>query len=267
MRINCIEKLTEEIILNMNYPDFVALMKQDNTPPGAEYTIDYWIKHGDINESSQLLDLACSTGFSSRECFKKKGSTAKGVDISDKAVIVANEKASKLKADRALKYIVADACNLPFEDASFTHVLGGCNFAFIQNRTTALNEVHRCLKNMGVLCTSNFYYRDKIPEEIINDVYNAINFRPEPFWTLEYWCNFYSEKFTLVTEENHEMESQSEDELRNDIYDYVFNRNEFTKKLDKNIQKVIFERFLIIRRPLNAQRNYQGVTLQLWRKK
>ncbi len=51
MTIKHAEELTEEVILNMNYPDFVALMQQDNTPPGAEYTIDYWIKHGCINKS------------------------------------------------------------------------------------------------------------------------------------------------------------------------------------------------------------------------
>ena len=54
MTIKHAEELTEEVILNMNYPDFVALMQQDNTPPGAEYTIDYWIKHGCININSKI---------------------------------------------------------------------------------------------------------------------------------------------------------------------------------------------------------------------
>ncbi|MDF1189190.1 class I SAM-dependent methyltransferase, partial [Escherichia coli] len=158
-------------------------------------------------------------------------------------------------------------CDLPFEDNSFTHVLGGCNFAFIQNRLIALNETHRCLNHMGSMCISNFYYRRKISDKLINDVYNAINFRPNPLWTLEYWHQFFSERFTLVSEENHEMESQSEDELKADIYDYIFNRNEFTKGLNGSLQNVFFERFLKIRRPLNIQRDYQGVTLQIWRKK
>ncbi|HFO6958417.1 TPA: class I SAM-dependent methyltransferase, partial [Escherichia coli] len=92
-------------------------------------------------------------------------------------------------------------------------------------------------------------------------------FRPNPLWTLEYWYQFFSERFTLVSEENHEMESQSEDELKADIYDYIFNRNEFTKGLNGSLQNVFFERFLKIRRPLNIQRDYQGVTLQIWRKK
>lgn len=30
MTIKHAEELTEEVILNMNYPDFVALMQQDN---------------------------------------------------------------------------------------------------------------------------------------------------------------------------------------------------------------------------------------------
>ena len=117
------------------------------------------------------------------------------------------------------------------------------------------------------MCISNFYYRRKISDKLINDVYNAINFRPNPLWTLEYWYQFFSERFTLVSEENHEMESQSEDELKADIYDYIFNRNEFTKGLNGSLQNVFFERFLKIRRPLNIQRDYQGVTLQIWRKK
>ncbi|NJQ21770.1 class I SAM-dependent methyltransferase [Enterobacter pseudoroggenkampii] len=267
MTVNPNELLTEEIIANMSYPDFVALMRQDNTPPGAEYTIDHWIKYANINKDSYLLDLACSTGFSSRECYKRTGSSSKGIDISDAAVKVANDKASELNAGDTLEYIVADACNLPFKDNEFTHVLGGCNFAFIQDRVAALKEVYRCLKRNGIICVANFYYRREIPEELINDVYNAINFRPDPSWNLHFWHQFFSRDFTLIKEENHEMESQSFDELKDDIYDYIFNRNEFTKKLQTDLRSRFFERLLKIREPLNKQRDYQGVTLQLWRKK
>ncbi|EGC1289937.1 class I SAM-dependent methyltransferase [Salmonella enterica] len=261
------EPLTEDMISTMSYPDFVALMRQDNTPPGAKYTIDYWVKHAGINRNSHLLDLACSTGFSSRECYKRTGASAKGIDISETAIKVANDKAKGLNAGNTLEYIVADACNLPFKDSVFTHVLGGCNFAFIQDRTAALNEVYRCLTPDGIICIANFYYKNEIPEELVNDVYNAINFRPDPSWNLDFWHHFFSKKFLLIKEENHEMESQSFDELKNDIHDYIFNRNEFTKNLKKNLRSLFFEKFLKIREPLNKQRDYQGVTLQLWRKK
>ncbi len=32
-----------EDVCSMSYPDFVALMKQDNTLPSGNYTVDYWI--------------------------------------------------------------------------------------------------------------------------------------------------------------------------------------------------------------------------------
>lgn len=261
------EYLSVESINNMSYPDFVALMKQDNTPPGSDYTIDFWIKNAEISSNSFLLDLACSTGYSSRECFLKTGSQAYGIDISLPAILVANEKAKNLNAEEKLKYCQADACSLPFDKSFFSHVLGGCNFAFIQDRDKALQQVNECLQPQGVLCVANFYYRKKIPITLINEVYKAINFMPEPNWTLEFWHDFFNDKFTLIKEENHELESQTNSELRDDIYEYIFERNPFTSCLNVEIKEVIFEKFLKIRTPLNKQRNYQGVTLQLWRKK
>lgn len=43
--------------------------------------------------------------------------------------------------------------------------------------------------------------------------------------------------------------------------------NKFTCQLEENTQEAFYERYLAIRAPLNAQRDYQGVTIQVWRKK
>ncbi|MEQ9910122.1 class I SAM-dependent methyltransferase [Pectobacterium odoriferum] len=261
-------QITSENIKSMNYPDFVALMKQDNTPPGSAYTLDYWIEHGGITNTSFLLDLACSTGYSSRYCHEKVKSRAEGIDISDLAIKNAQEKALLLCADKSLHYQVADACNLPFESSLFTHVLGGCNFAFIQNRQAALDDVIRVMKKGGIICTSNFYYRKKPSQNIIDDVYNAIGFRPDPAWSLQYWTDFFDcGELTLIHEKNHELNAQSTSVLRESILDYIRNGNTFTCSLDTKTQNAFYERFLSIREPLNAQRDYQGVTIQLWRKK
>ncbi len=259
--------LNAEAIRGMCYPDFVALMQQDNTPPGGDYTIDFWVENAAISGDSYLLDLACSTGYSSRECFLKTGSRAQGIDISASAISIANEKALALKAEDKLKYLTADACALPFEESIFTHALGGCNFAFIQDREDALEQVYNCLRPQGILCIANFYYKDKIPDTLISEVFEAISFRPNPEWTLSFWSNFFNKHFTLIKEETHEMVSQSYEELHADIHDYIFNRNVFTRSLSSELKSVIFEKFLKIRKPLNQQRNYQGVALQLWCKK
>lgn len=260
--------ITPEYLRSMNYPDFVALMKQDNTPPGSAYTVDYWIEHANISDCSVLLDLACSTGYSSRYCFSKTGSSAEGIDISEVAINTAREKAAALGAEDKLRYQVSDACSLPFGDDTFTHILGGCNFAFIQDREKALTEVFRVLKPQGIICTSNFYYRKTPGEEIINGVYNAIGFRPDPEWTLQYWQDFFaSAGLELYHEKNHELSSQPGDELKKNLLSYITAENEYTRQLDETTQNAFYERFLAIREPLNDQRDYQGVTIQLWRKK
>lgn len=260
--------ITPEFLRSMSYPDFVALMKQDNTPPGSAYTVDYWIEHAGISNNSVLLDLACSTGYSSRYCFSKTSSSAEGIDISEIAISTAREKAAAMGAQDKLRYQVSDACSLPFSDDTFTHILGGCNFAFIQERSKALAEVVRVLRPQGVICTSNFYYRKKPGQEIINSVYNAIGFRPDPDWTLKYWHDFFArEDLELYHEKNHELSSQPLEELKENLLRYVSAENEFTRELDETTQNAFYERYLAIREPLNDQRDYQGVTIQLWRKK
>ena len=52
-------------ITAMKYAEFVSFLGI-NTPPGGVDTVQYWIKHAEIDSSSELLDLACNTGFSSR---------------------------------------------------------------------------------------------------------------------------------------------------------------------------------------------------------
>jgi SAM-dependent methyltransferase len=254
-------------IQNASYPDLVAFMQQDNAPPGGQYTLEYWIDKGNIKAESVLLDLACSTGFSSRYCYERLKARAEGIDVSALAISTATQKASELNTQN-LNYQVADACALPFADESFTHVLGGCNFAFIEQRGIALTEVMRVLKREGTICTANYFYRIPPPTGIVEGVYDAIGFRPNPTWGLEFWNKFYnSADLQLEHEVIHHLESQDDDALFFSIEKYISDENKFTSNLDIKSKGILLERFLGIRRQLNAQRDYQGVALQIWRKK
>lgn len=68
-----VNKLEAIDIDKISYPDFVGLTKQENTPPGAISTIEYWCDKANITNESFILDLACSTGFSLRMCSLKTG--------------------------------------------------------------------------------------------------------------------------------------------------------------------------------------------------
>ncbi|WP_273754834.1 class I SAM-dependent methyltransferase [Bartonella sp. MM73XJBT.G] len=123
------------------YLDFVALMKQDNTLLSGNYTVDYEIEHAGIHRDSVLLDLAGSTGYSSRYCFEKTGSSAEGIDISEVAIIIARELAAKLAADSRLRYQASDACSLPFYAETFMYLVDVILHFFKQ-------ENNRCLRSV-----------------------------------------------------------------------------------------------------------------------
>ncbi|WP_142415829.1 hypothetical protein [Bartonella massiliensis] len=96
---------------------------------------------------------------------------------------------------------VSDACSLPFNTATFTHVLGGCNFAFIQQREQALSEVNWGLKADDIICTSNFYYRKTPSDRMIDVVHRLVGFRSAPL--LQYWRDFFANA-GLDHKKNHE---------------------------------------------------------------
>ncbi|WP_273754833.1 hypothetical protein [Bartonella sp. MM73XJBT.G] len=103
---------------------------------------------------------------------------------------------------------------------------------------------------------------------MITDVYSAIGFKPDPASTLHYWHDFLGKAgLELDQEKDYELSSRSYDELKDNLRRYIRIENKFICSLEENIQDAFYERYLAIRAPLNAQRDYQGVTIQLWRKK
>lgn len=254
-------------ISKVSYPDFIALMNQDNTPPGGIETLNYWITKGKIHRKSTILDLACSTGFSSRYCFQQTGAKSIGIDTSIDSINVANNKAREMGAATCVKFLNMDACKLTFENEKFTHVLAGCNFAFIQDRSIALDESLRTLSKNGAICVSNFYYRTPPPNEILEEVRHSIGFKPSHKWTYEYWLNFFQSKgLKLSHEHNYNLASIPETVLHRSIEQYIHKENTFTSTLIPEFKNEFFQKFYSIKKTLNSQRNYQGVSVQIWHK-
>lgn len=98
----------------------------------------------DINENSQVLDLACGQGILARHLPKKSAYT--GVDLSD-SLIRAAQKYDTLPGHR---YLVHDATHaLPFEPASFTHALIILALQNIAEPEKVIDNASRLLKPKG----------------------------------------------------------------------------------------------------------------------
>ena len=259
-------QISKKDIEELNYPDFVAFINQKNTPPGGEITTTAWTENGCINKDSHILDLACTTGFSSRTISLSTGCSADGIDISSKAIKGAQQEAETNKLNR-LSYQVADACNLPFKENTFTHVLGGCNFSFIQDREAALGECARTLRTKGILCISSFYYTKEPPEELLEEVYQAIGFKPNPEWTAAYWDKLFSKQFHKMWEEHYELPTYDKTMVEKLIKQQIYTPELREKIKDSDILDACYAKLLRIRSTLNKHRDYQGFCIQTWTKK
>jgi len=61
------QNITPEFIKQLSYTDFVGFVNQWNVLPGSYSTLSKWANYSRMDKNSRLLEVACTTGFSSRE--------------------------------------------------------------------------------------------------------------------------------------------------------------------------------------------------------
>ncbi len=123
------EKITAKAIQNMSYTDFVGFINQWNVLPGAFNTLSKWKVFSNLNEKSRILEIACTTGFSSRELAIMSDCTGKSFDISEKSVEAAIENKKKYAPSIDIDYSVEDGYRFKSEE-KFTHIIIGASLKF-----------------------------------------------------------------------------------------------------------------------------------------
>lgn len=103
----------------------------------------YW----DISDGVTLLDIGCNSGeFLKRLVTGKKNIRAKGIDISENAVKIAQSK--------GLDVVLGDSEALPFEDGTFDYVVLMEVLVHVHDPRKMLSEIRRVLKADGTLIGS-----------------------------------------------------------------------------------------------------------------
>ncbi|WP_426390706.1 ThiF family adenylyltransferase [Variovorax sp. R-27] len=256
---------TPDLIKKTSYPALVGYLRQENSPPGGEKTIRYWINKGNIKEKSSILDLACSTGYSSRNTAKLTGCSGVGIDVEMCAIESAKNMAARDGVSH-LQFESGDAENLSFKDSEFTHILAGCTFAFIQNQQAAINEVRRVLRGGGILCVSSFFYSQEPPVDVLDAIELHVGFRPRPFWSELWWNNFFETAgFSLTNQEVEGLPVYSDDVIAMEVRRIVFESQHDLTGAAPEVLWAAYEKILAMRLAANKQRKYQGLAIQVWR--
>lgn len=247
-----------ERIWQMSYPDFVAFIDQENSPPGGSQTLDWWLENAGMRAESRLLDLACNTGYSSRGLARRTGCRASGIDISETAIASARAGASAARFEGKLDYRVGDVCRLPWADAEFSHVVAGCCFGFFAERELALTETARVLEPGGLLCVSTLPYVQTPPASLLDDLQLCLGFRPDPECSLRFWRDFFGRRFDAIATWNEPLPVLSEAQLAEAAVAHMVLHAHRFDGLTQDQREATLLRLLRDRTVFNDNRRYQS---------
>lgn len=107
------------------------------------------IQKADLRLGERVLDVACGTGIIARLALNNVGDkgTVTGMDINPGMLAVARSITKGLPID----WHEASADRMPFEDESFDMVICQLGLQFMENKSKALQEMHRVLVPSGCL--------------------------------------------------------------------------------------------------------------------
>jgi len=114
---------------------------------------------------NDILEIACGTGRVTAHLVKSvRFHNLVATDLNPDMLEVAREKVNSEK----IKWIPADAMELPFEDASFDLIVMQFGIMFFPDKQKGLNEAHRVLRPGGRLIFNTWNKPETVPA-----IYNA----------------------------------------------------------------------------------------------
>lgn len=246
----------------MSYTQFVAYIDQWNVPPGSLDTINQWSVFGHVKESSRVLEIACTTGLSSREIARITGCTSVGVDVCPDSIEAAKLNARMYGDGLNLHYECADACHFKTKE-KFSHIIIGASLGFFSDPDYMLNRLPDFFDGEGYILASPYYKNGDMPEELKEECRRVIGITPT---TMSYdkvrdiYANFevaYEKRCSIVLETEEQMKKYTHDtitracEIRNitspELFECMYNRLYEIKRVSNELHRYQAYSVLVLR--------------------
>ena len=136
-------------------------------PGGVELTVHLGERLG-LKEDMKVLDVACGSGTSAITLAQKFGCHVTGIDLSEKNLAKAREKAKEAGLEDSLEFVKSDAERIQFPDKLFDAVICECALCTFPDKKTAVSEIFRVLKKGGKAGITDVVIEGELPEDLKN---------------------------------------------------------------------------------------------------
>lgn len=130
-----------------------------------------------IGKDTYVLDVGCGVGATACYLAKRYGCRVMGVDLREAMIANANERAQRQRVGDRVQFRVADAQDLPFEDALFDVVMCESVATFIEDRQKVASEFARVARPGGYVGLNEQFWLKTPPAESAE--------RIKRFWDIE----------------------------------------------------------------------------------
>ncbi len=142
-----------------------------------------------IGQDTYVLEVGCGVGATACYLAKTYGCRVVGVDLRESMIARSNERAQRESVEALVEFRVADAQDLPFDDAHFDVVIGESVLTFIKDKQRVLNECARVTRPGGCVGLNEELWLETPPAQLVEGVRHIWDIKPD-IPTLEGWMGF-----------------------------------------------------------------------------
>ncbi len=246
--------ITSDYVKNLSYTDFVGLINQWNVLPGSYVTLSKWAQFSGLKKTSRLLEVACTTGFSSRELAIMSGCSGEGFDLSENSVKMANYNKDQYAPGVKFSYRVANGYEFSTNEP-FSHIVVGASLGFFPDPSKMLEKCIGMLDDGGYILASPFYVTKTIPATLIKKARKVFGITPTSVSYKEI-MKLYN-KLEIIFEDRNDLIPETKEEL-----DYYCKCTTDRACImlgihDAGVRKAIYNRLYDIKKMSNELRPYQ----------
>jgi ubiquinone/menaquinone biosynthesis C-methylase UbiE len=150
----------------MSYLKIQAYVGTTKHMGGLETTREL-IAHCGIDEGTYVLDVGCGAGATASYLASTYGCCVVGVDMMEEMVDLARARAQREGVGERVRFRVADARRLPFDDASFDVVLCESVATFVAEKEQLAGELARVVRAGGCVGLNEEVWLQAPPEEVV----------------------------------------------------------------------------------------------------